>query len=245
VALRFVGTHSNISSAVAQSRISILDVLDRLEKFYGPQEPSFPTDPYEFLVFWYCGYPASDVACSKGWANLTRDLGIEPDKLLNAKPAKLAAALKAGGMVPELRAERLKELAMRVQDEFGGDLRAALVGPIAQARKKLKSFHSIADPGADRILLFGGISPIAAVPSNCVHVLDRILHSNESKNYSVAYREAQRALAADLPEKFDVRARAYLLIKRHGQEICKRTNPKCEKCPVRAQCAYVTSIVQS
>lgn len=245
MALRFVGTHSNISSAVAQSRISILDVLDRLEKFYGPQEPSFPTDPYEFLVFWYCGYPASDVACSKGWANLTRDLGIEPDKLLNAKPAKLAAALKAGGMVPELRAERLKELAMRVQDEFGGDLRAALVGPIAQARKKLKSFHSIADPGADRILLFGGISPIAAVPSNCVHVLDRILHSNESKNYSVAYREAQRALAADLPEKFDVRARAYLLIKRHGQEICKRTNPKCEKCPVRAQCAYVTSIVQS
>ena len=116
--LRSIGTHSNISTAVAQSRFSILDVLDRLEEFYGPQEPSFPTEPYEFLVWWYCGYPASDAACSKGWANLIREVGIEPEKLLKAKPAKLSAALKAGGMVPEIRAERLKELAMRVQDEF-------------------------------------------------------------------------------------------------------------------------------
>jgi len=145
-------------------------------------------------------------------------------------------------MLPELRAERLKEVALRVNDEFGGDLRAGLVGPIPQARKKLKSFPSIADPGADRILLFGGISPIAAVPSNCVHVLDRILHSSETRNYSAAYREAQRALAADLPEKFDLRARAYLLLKKHGQDTCKRTNPKCQICPVRANCAFVGGI---
>lgn len=237
-----MGTHSNISCPVAQSRVSILDVLDQLERFYGPQEPSFPTEPYEFLIWWYCGYPASDAACSKGWTALTREVGIAPDQLLKAKPAKLSAALKAGGMLPELRAERLKEVALRVNDEFGGDLRAGLVGPIPQARKKLKSFPSIADPGADRILLFGGISPIAAVPSNCVHVLDRILHSSETRNYSAAYREAQRALAADLPEKFDLRARAYLLLKKHGQDTCKRTNPKCQICPVRANCAFVGGI---
>jgi endonuclease-3 related protein len=223
---------------VDQSRVSIRDVLDRLEEFYGPQEPTFPTDPYEFLVWWYCGYPASDAACSRGWANLTREVGIEPQKLLRAKPAKLSAALKSGGMLPEVRAERLKEVAKRVQDEFGGDLRATLVGPIPQARKKLKSFPSIADPGADRILLFGEISPIAAVPSNCVHVLDRILHTSESKNYSGAYRECQRALASELPETVDARSRAYLLLKKHGQDTCKRTKPRCEICPVRSQCAF-------
>ena len=234
-----VRTQSNISSAVPQSRNNISDLLDRLEAFYGQQEPCFPVDPYEFLVWWHCGYPASDMACAKGWDHLTREVGIEPHKLLAAKPAKLAAALKAGGMVPELRAERLKEIAMRVQDEFGGDLRAGLAGPIAQARKKLKTFPGIADPGADRILLFAGISPIAAVPSNCVHVPERILQGRESQNYSAAYREAQRALAAELLEKFDARTRAYLLLKKHGQETCKRTNPKCEKCPISSQCAFV------
>jgi endonuclease-3 len=223
---------------VAQPRISLADVLDRLEKFYGPQEPGLPVEPYEFLIWWHCGYPASDAACEKGWKNLKQQVGIEPRELLNATPAKLAMALKAGGMVPELRAQRLKAVAMRVKDEFGGDLRSVLTGPLAKVRKTLKSFPGIADPGADRILLFAGIVPLAAVPSNCVHVLIRILQGPEGENYAVGYREAQRAIAAEVPEKFDPRMRAYLLLKTHGQQICKRTNPKCPECPVKSKCAF-------
>jgi hypothetical protein len=123
---------------VPQSPPTIRDLLDRLEKFYGRPAPGFPVDPYEFLVWWYCGYPASDRACGKGWERLTNDVGVEPEKLLKAAPAKLAAALQAGGLFPDLGAERLKETAMRVLNEFGGDLRAVLMGPIAQARKTLK-----------------------------------------------------------------------------------------------------------
>src|SRR5712692_4362091 len=146
--------------------ISIPDLLDKLEKFYGKQEPSWPVDPYEFIVWWQCGYPASDAACTKGWEKLKSEVGIEPHNLLAATPRKIGSAVKAGGMVPELRALRLKEIAMRVKDQFGGDLRAALVGALSKARKTLKEFPCIADPGADRILLFAGITPIAAVPSN-------------------------------------------------------------------------------
>ena len=98
----------------------------------------------------------------------------------------------------------------------------------------MKKFSNIADPGADRILLFAGIAPIAAVPSNCPQVLVRILHGQERENYGVNYREAQQAIAAEVPETLDARKRAYLLLKRHGQEICKRTKPKCEKCPVNS-----------
>jgi endonuclease III len=225
---------------VAQSRTSIPDVLAKLEQFYGPQEPSFPTDPYEFLVWWHCGYPASDAACEKGWKNLNQLVGIEPPRLLAVKPAQLAAALRPGGMVPELRAERIKEIARRVQDEFGEDLRAALSLPLAKARKILKSFSGIADPGADRILLFAGIAPLAAIPSNCVHVLIRILQGPEGKNYSASYREAQHAIAAEVPEKFDARVRAYLLLNKHGQETCKRTNPKCQDCPVKSKCVFLS-----
>ena len=220
------------------SPLALSEILNRLEEFYGPQEPSFPVDPYEFLVWWDCGYPASDAACTKGWNSLVRDVGIDPGKLLSAKPAKLAAAIKAGGMVPELRAQYLKELAARVENEFGGDLRAALTGPVLEVRKLLKGFHGIADPGADRILLFAGISPIAAVPSNCVGVLLRIIKEPGGENYSAIYREEQRVIASALPQTFDARARAYLLLKRHGQQLCKRTNPKCPECPLRPHCVY-------
>jgi endonuclease III len=218
--------------------LTIPKLLDKLEKFYGRQEPSWPVDPYEFIVWWHCGYPASDAACTKGWNKLKSEVGIEPHDLLAATPRKLAAALKAGGMVPELRALRLKEIGMRVQDKLGGDLRAALAGSRSEARKTLKRFPGIADPGADRIMLFAGITPVAAVPSNGTQVLVRILSGQERQNYSANYREAQRAIAAGVPETFDARTRAYLLLKRHGQETCKRTKPKCENCPLCSNCAF-------
>jgi len=141
-------------------------------------------------------------------------------------------------MLPEIRAARLKEIAARVQDEFAGDLGGGLVGPAARVRKTLKSFPGIGNPGADRILLFAGLAPVAAVPSNCTYVIERLLRGRESGNYVQGYREAQRAIEAQIPEKFDARIRAYLLLKRHGKEICKRTNPKCMQCPVSSSCAY-------
>jgi len=213
-------------------------VLEQLEDFYGKQEVSWPTDPYLFLVWWHCGYPASDVTCAKGWAALTKEIGIEPETLLRVSVAKLRQALKAGGMVPELRAERLREIALRVQREYGGDLRTGLAGPLAKVRAALKKFPNIADPGADRILLFGGILPVAAVPSNNPHVLYRIVRGPERENYGATYRDVQQMIEAEVPETFDARTRAYLLLKVHGQSVCKRTKPKCGECLVQASCAY-------
>jgi endonuclease-3 len=227
-----------MSFCQAKMKTTATDILDRLEKCYGKQQAVWPTDPYLFLVWWHCGYPASDKACSKGWDELNKSVGVEPDQILRASPDKLADALRPGGMVPELRAMRLKEIAARVKDEFGGDLRSALVGPIAKVRGILKKFPNIADPGADRILLFAECSPVAAIPSNCPHVLVRLQRGQERENYGVTYREAQQAIEAEVPPTFAARMRAYLLLKQHGQEVCKRTKPKCEQCCVKSVCAY-------
>ncbi|HLY42094.1 MAG TPA: hypothetical protein VKR52_12850 [Terracidiphilus sp.] len=218
--------------------LSVAKLLDRLEAIYGPQQPCWPVDPYEFLIWWYCGYPASDVACSRGWNALASQVGVAPQKILAASQARLAAALKGSGMFPETRAMRLQEVARCVQDEYGGDLRAALVGRLNEVRKKLKRFHSIGDPGADRILLFGHLAALAAVPSNCAHVLVRIESGREGKDYRATYRTAQTLIEAEVPSQFHARERAYLLLKQHGQQICKSTKPNCEACPIHEHCAY-------
>ena len=222
-----------------KTQLTVPEILNQLETFYGKQEAAWPSDPYLFLLWWYCGYPASDASCGKGWKELTGSIGTDPEAILAAPAAKLAAALKSGGLVPELRAKRMKELAARIKKEFDGDLLASLSGPTPKVRKILKSFPSIADPGADRILLFAGIQPVAAVPSNCTGVLERIRNGREEKNYNASYREAQRMIDSEVQATFDARIRAYLLLKRHGQELCKRTKPKCEICPLRAVCAFV------
>jgi endonuclease-3 len=223
----------------------LVQLLDSLEAFYGRQAPGWPTDPYEFLVWWHCGYPASDLSCAKGWESLKRQIGTGPDRLLAADPAKLAFALKPGGLMPELRAMRLKEIADRVQTEFGGDLATAFAGsPLTRVRTALRKFPGIADPGADRILLFGGISPVAAVPSNSTQVLVRIRLGKERENYGRNYSYGQEMIAAEVPATFDSRTRAYLLLKCHGQQLCKRSNPKCIECPVAGSCAFVRTTVR-
>src|ERR1022692_2825972 len=103
-------------------------LLDRLETHYGRQRPNWPTDPYLFLVWWHCGYPASDASCAKGWESLKNRIGTDPAHLLAADHSDLALALMPGGIVPQLRAMRLKEIAARVQNEFAGDLTGALKG---------------------------------------------------------------------------------------------------------------------
>ena len=218
--------------------MNLVKILDRLESRYGIQQPCWCTEPYQFLIWWHCGYPASDAACERGWKSLNEKIGIEPQQLLAASSKDLASALKPGGMVPELRAVRLKEIAARVRDHFAGDLRNALVGPLKDVRKTLKKFPGIADPGADRVLLFGGIAPVAAVPSNCPHVLVRIQRGQDRENYAVTYKEAQQAILTELPETFDARIRAYLLLKRHGQDVCKRTKPLCDQCLLNSACAF-------
>ena len=79
-------------------RLPTSHILKQLEVFYGKQEPSWPTDPYLFLVWWHCGYPASDAACQRGWESLNKSIGVEPDRLLAASMAELANALTPGGL---------------------------------------------------------------------------------------------------------------------------------------------------
>jgi endonuclease III len=218
--------------------VRIAQILDALESHYGALHAPAPTDPYEFLIWWHSGYPASEERCQKGWQSLIDHIGVAPKQLIAVSTAKLARVLKAGGMVPDVRALRLKEIAARVQGEFGNDLRSALSQLSApQARKVLKTFPGIGNPGADRIALFSRLSPVAAVPSACPHVLVRIVHGPEENEYTANYAAAQRTLDA-LPAAYEARIRGYLLIARHAQELCKRSKPRCGQCPLESACAF-------
>jgi endonuclease III len=213
--------------------------LDALEGFYGPQAPSWPVDPYEFLIWWHCGYPASDATCSKGWASLKERFGVSPEELLKAKPTALISALKAGGLIPELRAERIRLIATEVGRTFGGSLvRAFEKMPLNDIRCALKRLPGIADPGADRILLFGRIAAIAAVPSNATQVPVRMRVGAVPASYTRNYREGQRLIETEVNPGFEARQRAYLLLKVHGQSLCKRSIPDCAACHIANTCAF-------
>jgi len=205
----------------------VTKILDTLEKTFGRVAVPKRARAYDMLVRAQCGYPASEDACEKGWKALRATVGTSPDEILGAPRAKLVKAMRAGGIVPEVRAERLRAIAKRAKE--GADF---------ADRKTLKKLPTIGDPGADKILLFSRVLPIAAVPSNATQVPARIGIGKSLPSYAATYRSAERALDAALPKTFDARIRAHLLLKRHGQDVCKRSRPRCELCPLTRDCDY-------
>jgi endonuclease III len=213
-------------------------ILDILQAHYGPQTPVAPTEPFRFLVWWHCGYPPSEERCALGWRALSDALTVTPQALSQGRVATLTRVLAAGGLVPSLRARRIKEIATAVRGEYGGNLLAALHRlPTAAACRLLRGLPGIGAPGAERILLFAGLEPLAAVPSGCPYVLTRILSGREG-GYRATYLEAQRALEAALPATVAARQRAYLLLLRHGRALCRRSRPQCERCPLARCCRF-------
>jgi endonuclease III len=217
-------------------------ILDALEAHYGAPRATKPARPYDLLVFAMCGYPASDAACTKGLAALTRSIGTSPRAILAAPKRKLVEAMREGGIVPELRADRLREIVKRTTTEPGADPNAIAKLPIAKARKLLKTFPTIGDPGADKVLLLSHVAPIAAVPSNATQVPLRLgfgtFPREDQSSYAKSYRSAQAALDAELPREISARVRAYVLLKKHGEAICKRSRPQCPRCPIARDCPY-------
>jgi endonuclease III len=135
-------------------------------------------------------------------------------------------------------AEKLLAIATIAYEEFDSDLRFVLQKPLPQAKKALKRFPSIGDPAAEKILLFTRSYPVFSIDSNGLRVLCRVGFAEEQKNYSATYRLVQDAIREQLPRDFDSLIRAHQLLRQHGQELCKRSKPRCTECPVRDSCNY-------
>jgi endonuclease III len=183
-------------------------------------------------------YLQTDERRAAAFSALQRRVGLSATKILAAPKEVLLEIAKMGGMRPETRVERLLFIARVAEMEFGGDLRKVLKLPPKQARNALKMFPCIGDPGAEKILLFSKTEPILALESNGLRVLVRLGYGHAHKYYSTEYRSAQEAASKELPEDCAARIRAFQLLRRHGQEICRRNDPACASCPLTRICAY-------
>lgn len=223
---------------VRKSLTNLERVLDQLEALYGRPPRPRVTDPLGMILLENVAYLLSDERRAAAFAALQRRVGLTPSKILSAPPDALLEVARMGGMRPETRVERLLFIARVAQAEFGGDLRKALTLPPKQARKALKMFPGIGDPGAEKILLFSKTEPVLALDSNGLRVLVRLGYGRPYKNYSAEYRSAQEAASEELPEECAARIRAFQLLRRHGQEICRRSQPLCTSCPLARVCAF-------
>ena len=213
-------------------------IVDGLKSFYGKPAPPITTDPFELILWENVAYLISDERRAEAFTLLRKSVGTKPHEILAAKNDDLLRVARLGGMQPEKRAAKLRELALISMNEFSGDLNAALRLPRPHAKKALQKFPSIGEPSAEKILLFTRSYPVLGLESNGLRVLLRLGFGAEQKTYSASYRSVQEAIRDQLNDNYDWLIDAHLLLRRHGKELCKTNRPVCEKCPVRNVCAY-------
>jgi endonuclease-3 len=225
---------------MARRSASLEKVLERLEGFYGRPDPPAVTDPLDMILFENIAYLASDARRIAAWETFRKRIGTKPAPILAASRSELASIARAGILAAD-RASKVQEVAAIALEDFGGDLSRALDAAPREARKALKRFPGIGDPGAERILLFSRRERVLALDSNGLRVLLRLGYGSETKSYAASYRSAQEATRSQWRSEFTGLIQAHQLLRRHGQEICKRTHPQCERCPVTRHCAYFRS----
>lgn len=223
---------------MSPTRASLQKIVSQLAAHYGKPKPPITADPFELVLLENVAYLVSDERREAAFKTLRKYAGTKPHEILAASPEDILHATKLGGMHPEQRVNRLKEIALIAMNEFGGDLKQALKLPLPKAKKALQKFPSIGEPSAEKILLFTRAYTVLGLDSNGLRVLLRLGFGEEKKNYSTTYRSVQEAIKDQLKDDYDWLIDTHILLRQHGKELCKTNRPLCEKCPVRKSCEY-------
>ena len=217
-------------------QLNLREAIKLLKKHYGRPLPPATADPFELVLWENVAYLASPTRRRDAFAHLQETVGTTPAAILAADKRALEQ-VTARGILKGTFAAKLRECARIAIAEYDGDLVPVVRGPVAAAKKALRAFPGIGEPGAEKILLFAGLQPLLAPDSNGLRVLVRIGLVPEEKSYARTYAAAREA-ANTLPAKMDTMRDAHLLLAEHGRTLCKRSVPRCGVCPLAGGCAY-------
>jgi endonuclease III len=213
-------------------------VLDSLARTYG--EPTVPRQRtlLELVLIENVAYLVDDERREQAFDTLREQVGTSPSRILAASDAALLRVARSG-ILAEHQADKLRRIAQLAMEAHPEDVRTQ---PLRQAKRALMRFPSIGEPGAEKILLLARSHPVLGLDSNGVRVLTRLGLVEEAKTYSATYRAVQRFAAQYAARGFDWLIRAHQLLRQHGQELCRRSRPRCAACPLSDGCAFYTGI---
>jgi endonuclease-3 len=218
-------------------RIPLALAIDRLQLHYGiPKVPKL-SGPWQMILWETVAYLADDDRRREAFQTLKNLVGTKPEQILSAADEALLQVTRHGIMAEHF-ADKLRQCARIVLEEFEGDLRPVLQWPLQKGKKALQKFPGIGEPGAEKVLLFTRTQPLLALESNGLRVLLRLGFGEENKSYSTTYRLVREAVTPELNTDYSWLIQAHQLLRLHGQELCRRSEPACEKCPLASECSF-------
>jgi hypothetical protein len=157
-------------------RSNLEKVVEGLARYYGPPAQPITNDPFELILLESVAYLATDERRSEAFKLLRKLVGTKPPEILAASKDDLLRVTNLGGIGAEMRAGRLREIALIATTEFDGDLRTALKLPLAKASRRCASSLRLANLAQKRF--YFSRKPIPSprlIPMACACCCDSVL----------------------------------------------------------------------
>jgi endonuclease-3 len=218
-------------------------LIAKLKKAHG--EPALPParGPFELVMWENACYLLPDERRAAVFEGLRQQVGMDAESIWKADQAVLLPLAKLGGMRPETRVFRWREIARITISQFGGNLDSILQLPYDKAKRALHQFPTIGQPGAEKILMLCGMSAGLPLESNGLRVLQRVGYGRAQKNYGATYRSVQDGIAEQVPKNTAALRRAHLLLRYHGKAVCRNNRPLCAECALASDCTFAAKQV--
>lgn len=208
--------------------------VERLEHLYriiyehfGPQGWWPGESPFEVVV-------GAILTQNTNWKNVEKAITNLKDAGLLSLPAllELPQALLAEYIRPagyyNVKAGRLRNLLTLIEEQYDGSLEALLALPLEVLREQLLGVKGIGPETADSIALYAAGKPIFVVDT----YTHRILLRHNLIDEDTDYHALQELFMDSLPVDVGLYGEFHALLVRTGNQFCKKTNPRCESCPL-------------
>jgi endonuclease III len=219
------------SSELHEKRRIVKYVTQNLEAAYGVPINERPYDPLSELILTILSQSTSDINSQRAFENLKRRF---PDweSVCRARASSIAAAIKSGGLA-NAKSITIKSALNEIKKRRGKlDLSFLHTSSVDEGREFLTSLAGVGPKTAACVLLFACNKKIFPMDVHILRITKRIGVIPESFNDKLSHKRMEKLV----PPKKHYSLHINLI--RHGRQICRPQNPKCDKCPLIEHCNY-------
>ena len=207
---------------------TILDeAYRRLLEAFGPQQWWPGDSPFEVMV-------GAVLTQNTNWKNVERAINnlreadlLDPRALYDVPPEELEELIRPAGYF-RLKTRRLRSLLQLLVERYDGSLEKMFAVDLTTLRHELLEVHGIGPETADSILLYAAEMPSFVVDT----YTHRILSRHGWIGFDADYHAIRDYMQSSLPEDVALYNEYHALLVRLGKDYCRKSNPKCDQCPL-------------
>ena len=203
-------------------------IFRRLYSKFGPQH-WWPADSnFEVIIGAILAQNTSWQNAEKAISRLKEKKLLEPKRLYQVAPKKLAVLIKSAGYY-NIKTRRLKEFLKFFFAAYQGRMKKMSQEEHGLLRKLLLAVNGIGPETADSILLYALGKPVFVVDAYTKRILSRHKLISPQADYADLQDLFTRHLLADVKMFNEYHA---LLVKL-GKDFCLKSKPRCQICPLK------------